>query len=136
MSKRIQDLKSPMTKWREKVVAVAAKPFRSLSTDQRFWFGFTLLCVLATLLINNPLWRASGEQHAYKEGDIIRESIISPSDVYFSDTDETERLKTEARNAAKPIFRYESNKAEHALQTFLSSWEKLQRRSGELSNAK
>jgi putative nucleotidyltransferase with HDIG domain len=137
MSKRIQDLKSPMTKRGETVFAAAAKPFRSLSADQRFWFGFAILCLLTTLLINNPLWRASGEQ-VYKEGDIVRESIIAPSDVYFSDTDETERRKEESKNQVKPIFRYESNKADRAVQTFLSAWEKLQRRgtSGEASNSK
>ncbi len=136
MSKRIQDLKSPTTKWRESASAAFAKPFRSLSPDQRFWLGFAILCLLTTLFINNPLWRASGEQ-VYKEGDIIRESIISPSDVYFSDTDETERLKTDAKNAVKPIFRYESNKADRAVQTFLSSWEKLQRRGSiDASNSK
>jgi putative nucleotidyltransferase with HDIG domain len=136
MSKRIQDLKSPATKWRDSVSAAIAKPFKSLTRDQRFWLGFVVLCLVTTLLINNPLWRVSGEQ-AYKEGDVIRESIISPSDVYFSDTDETERLKTEAKNSVKPIFRYESNKADRAVQTFLSSWEKLQRRgTGEASNSK
>ncbi|MBK8464627.1 MAG: HDIG domain-containing protein [Chloracidobacterium sp.] len=137
MSKRIQDLKSPMTRWSEAVFAAAAKPFYSLSDDQRFWLGFAALCLLTTLLINNPLWRASGEQ-VYKEGDIVRERINSPSDVYFFDTDETEKLKADAKNAVKPIFRYESNKSDRAVQTFLSSWEKLQRRgsSGEASNSK
>ena len=137
MSKRIQDLKSPMTKRSETIFAAAAKPFRSLSDDQRFWHGFAGLCLLTTLLINNPLWRASGEQ-VYKDGDIVRESIISPSDVYFSDTDETEKLKADAKNLVKPIFRYESNKADRAVQTFLSAWEKLQRRGGsvEASNSK
>ena len=129
MSKRIRDLKSPISKWQGAVFAVVAKPFQSMSADKRFWLGFVVLCLLTTLLINNPLWRASGEQ-IYKEGDIIRESIISPADVYFADTDETERLKTDAKNLVKPIFRYESSKAEQAVQTFLSAWEKLQRRGG------
>jgi len=127
MSKRIQDLKSPTTKWRETVSGAVAAPFKSMSLDQRFWLGFAVLCLLTTLFINNPLWRATGEQ-IYKEGEVVRESIISPSDVYFSDTDETERLRNDAKNSVKPIFRYESNKADRAVQTFLSSWEKLQRR--------
>ena len=80
-----------MTKWRERSVAVITKPFHLLSVNQRFWLGFTVLCLLTTLLINNPLWRSSGEQ-IYKEGDIAREGIISPADVYFTDTEETERL--------------------------------------------
>lgn len=126
-----------MTKRSETVYAAAAKPFRTLSGDQRFWVLFAVLCLLATLLINNPLWRASGEQ-TYKEGDIIRESIVSPSDVYFSDTEETEKLKADAKDQVKPIFRFESNKADRAAQTFLSAWEKLQRRgsSGVTLNSK
>ena len=94
-----------------------------------------MLCLLTTLLIHNPLWRVAGDQ-PYQEGDIARESIISPADVYFADPDESERLKLEAKNAIKPIFRYESNKAEQAVQGFLSSWEKLQRHGGESANTK
>ena len=56
---------------------------------------------------------------------------MSPADIYFTDTDETERLRKEARDGVKPIFRYESGKAEQAVQRFLSSWESLQRHGGE-----
>lgn len=136
MSKRIQDLKSPATKLSESIWAYLIKPFKALSHDQRFWMGFAVLCLLTALSINNPLWRASGEQ-VYKEGEVVRERITSPSDVYFSDTDETERRKAEAKNAVKPIFRYESKRSDTAVQTFLSSWEKLQRRgSGDASNSR
>lgn len=136
MSKRIKDLKPPTTKWRKTVSAAVARPFDSLSVEQTFWFGFALLCLLTTLFINNPLWHTVGEQ-TYKEGDVVRERITSPSDIYFSDTDETERRKTEARNGIKPVFRYESKRSDTAVQTFLSSWEKLQRRGGDIaSNSK
>ncbi|MBK7393733.1 MAG: HDIG domain-containing protein [Chloracidobacterium sp.] len=130
MSKRIRDLKSPVTEWREWLFGLIARPFGVLSPEHQFWIGFAVLCLLTTLLIHNPLWRSAGEQ-AYQEGDIARESISSPADVYFADPDESERLKSEARKAVKPIFRYESNKAEQAVQGFLSSWEKLQRHGGE-----
>ena len=135
MSKRIQDLKSPGAKWRERLFRIAARPFAALSANQQFWFGFALLCLLTTFLIHNPFWRASGEQ-LYKEGDIARESIITPTDINFTDTEQSEKLKLEAKKAVKPIFRYESNKAEQAVQRFLSAWEKLQRHGGENSNTK
>lgn len=135
MSKRIRDLKSPVTEWREWLFGLIARPFGVLSPDHQFWIGFAVLCLLTTLLIHNPLWRSAGEQ-PYQEGDIARESISSPADVYFADPDESERLKVEARKAVKPIFRYESNKAEQAVQGFLSSWEKLQRHGGDASNTK
>src|SRR5438445_828669 len=130
MNKRIQDMKSPLTRWRERVLAWAAKPFARLSADQQFWLGFAAFCLLTTLLIHNPFWRASGEQ-IYKEGDIARESIIAPADVIFTDTEASDKLKLEAKKAVKPIFRYESNKSEQSVQRFLSSWEKLQRRGNE-----
>lgn len=135
MSKRIRDLKSPFAERREWLFRLIARPFAGLSAEQQFWIGFAVLCLLTTLLIHNPLWRSTGEQ-SYQEGDIARESIISPADVYFTDPDESERLKTAAKTAIKPIFRYESNKAEQAVQGFLSAWEKLQRHGGESGSQK
>lgn len=126
MSKRIRDLKSPVTEWRQWLVSFIAKPFSRLSEDQQFWLGFAALCLITALLIYNPLWSVSGEPN-YAEGDIARESITSPADIYFSDPEESERIKTQAREAVRPIFRYESNKAERAVQSFRSAWEKLQR---------
>ena len=75
-------MKSPATRWREKIFAAAAKPLNRLSVDHQFWLGFAIFCLLTTFLIHNPFWRASGEQ-VYKEGDIARESIIAPADVLF-----------------------------------------------------
>ena len=128
-------MKSPAARWREKISAAAAKPFGRLSDDHRFWLGFAVFCLLTTFLIHNPFWRAAGEP-LYKEGDIARESILAPTDINFTDTEQTEKLKLEAKKAVKPIFRYESNKAEQTVQRFLSAWEKLQRHGGENSNTK
>ena len=50
-----------------------------------------MFSVITTLLINNPLWHASAKPQ-YKEGDIARESIVSPADIYFTDPDEAERF--------------------------------------------
>ena len=130
MSKRIQDMKTPAARWRDRITSVLLYPFDLLSDNQRFWIGFSLLCIVTTLIIHNPLWRGVSEQQ-YKEGDIAHESIVSPADIVFTDTDETARLREDARQSVKPIFRYESNKAEQAVQRFLSAWERLQRRPGD-----
>ena len=126
MSKRIRDLKSPVTEWRQWLFSLIAKPLTKLSDEQQFGLGFVALCLLTTLLIYNPLWRASGES-VYQKGDIAREGITSPADIQFNDPEESERLKAEAKDAVRPMFRYESNKADQAVQSFKSSWEKLQR---------
>lgn len=126
MSKRIRDLKPSTTKWRERAFRVAAWPFSRLTDNQRFWVGFAAFCLVTAFLIQNPFTHAIAEQ-TYKEGDIARESIISPADITFANEDETEMLKEQARASVPPIFRYESSKAEQAVQTFLSSWERMQR---------
>src|SRR3954453_14290681 len=135
MSKRIKDMKSPATRWREKTFAVLAAPVNWLPDPLGFWIGFSVLCIATTLLIHNPIWRTPGEQ-TYKEGDIARESIVVPADISFTDADDSERRTLEAKRAVKPIFRYESNKAEQAVQRFVSSWEKLQRHDSNTNTSK
>src|SRR4051812_48046679 len=111
MSKRTKGNKPLLWKWGESAKAAIKKPVQAMSSDQRFWTGFVFLCLITTLLINNPLWGRPTEQ-VYKEGDILRETIISPADIYFVDTEETEKSRNDARSLVKPIFRFESNKAD------------------------
>ncbi len=133
MSKRLPELASPFTKIRKTIAKFFARTFENFTSVQRFWAGFAVLCILTTLLINNPFWRISGEQ--YKEGDIARESIISPADIIVTDEDATEARRKAAREKIPPIFRLESNKSEQTVQRFLSAWEKLQRHGETFSNS-
>ncbi len=129
----LKDLASPVAKVRKTLLKFFQRYWDKFSPVQRFWFGFALLALLTTALISNPFWRSPAEQ--YKEGDIARESIISPADISVTDVDETDRLREAARTTVQPIFRYESNKADQAVQRFLSSWEKLQRHTDGTSNS-
>ncbi|MGC2234837.1 MAG: hypothetical protein WA584_01580, partial [Pyrinomonadaceae bacterium] len=131
MSKRLPDLASPFSKARKTIGGYVSRPFENFTSAQLFWAGFAFLCVITTFLINNPFWRSSVEQ--YKEGDIARESIISPADITQTDTEETEKLKQQAREGVHPIFTSESNRAEQAVQSFRSAWENLERK-GDNSN--
>jgi putative nucleotidyltransferase with HDIG domain len=127
MSKRIQDLATPLSKIRRNARQFFARPFESLSDERKFWLGFAFLCLLTTFLINNPFLRAAAE--LYKEGDIARESVISPADISVNDADETERIRESARRSVQPIFVYESKRADEAVQSFRSAWENLARKS-------
>jgi hypothetical protein len=127
MSRRIQDLTSAFEKRRKKLGQNAARSFAGISEAQKFWLGFAFLCLLTTILINNPLWRASAEQ-IYQEGDVAREDIISPADITTTDAEETKRIKQAARETVKPIFTFEANRADEAVQSFRSAWENLQRK--------
>ncbi|MDQ3181532.1 MAG: HDIG domain-containing protein [Acidobacteriota bacterium] len=103
-----------------------------MSANQKFWIGFALLCLLTTFLINNPFWRSSSAEQ-YREGDVARESIISPADITVTDTQATEKLKQDALEGVLPIFTFESNRADDAVQSFLAAWESLGRKT-ELAN--
>jgi putative nucleotidyltransferase with HDIG domain len=128
LNKRIRELKSPFAIWQGKIWQAIRRPLGKLSPDQRFWIGFAFLCIVTTFLIHNPFWRTDAGQ-VYKEGDIARESIISPADIYFVDEAETERIRETARNSVTPIFSYEPKRADEAAQSFRSAWENLQRKS-------
>lgn len=127
MSKRVQDLTSPTQRWRRRVWDALTGPFWKLSETTRFWIGFAALSILTTLLINNPLWRTSGE-YTYKEGDIARESIISPADIYFVDEAETERIRQTSRESVPPLFAFEPKRSDEAVQSFRAAWESMERR--------
>jgi putative nucleotidyltransferase with HDIG domain len=126
MSKRLQDLETSFLKMRKKAVKYLSEPFDNLSENQKFWIGFVLLCLITTFLINNPFLRSKVEQ--YKEGDIARESVISPTDISVTDQAKTEKNIQATRESVRPIFRFESNRSEESVQNFRSAWENLQRK--------
>lgn len=131
--KNIQDLATPFTKAQKKLGKLFARFGGRFDSRQRFWLGFAALCLLTTILINNPLLQNNGE--VYKEGDIARESVISPADISVTDESATAIGRKAARDKIAPIFRLESNKADQSVQGFLSTWEKLQRHGDAPSNS-
>ncbi len=134
MSKRIEDLKSPMTKWRGRAKTAATGILARFSQRQQFWAGFAFLSIVTTLLLFDPVWSSRGE-HSYKEGDIAREAIIAPADIHFVDEAETERIRASAKETVDPIFNYEPKRAEEAVQTFRTAWEDAERKSNAAANA-
>lgn len=130
MSKRLPNLAPPFAKTRNKVADYFSRQFGNIPLAQRFWVGFVVLSLLTAMLINNPFWRISNEN--YQEGEILRQSIISPADISVVNTEETEALKKGAREAIRPIFTFEPNRAEQAVQNFRGAWEVTQKK---LSNS-
>ncbi len=138
--KNLKELASPVTRIKKFLTKNLLGYRDKLTPRQWFWVWFGLLSLVTTALIYNPLWRSTGEH--YKVDDVARESIVSPADISVTLDDETEQLREAARASVQPIFRYESNKSDQAVQRFLSSWERLQRHtnpsaspSGKQSNA-
>ncbi len=125
MSKKLPNLAPPFAKTRKRFDNLLTKLSQKFSLKQRFWIGFGFLTLLTTILIYNPFWQPLNNQ--YKEGDILRQTIISPADIIAVNSEETQILTQSARDAIRPIFTFESNKAEQSVQNFRISWEKLVR---------
>ncbi len=132
MSKRLQNLATPLEKLQKMAVKYIRQPFEKLTENQKFWIGFALLCIFTTLLINNPFWRPTAEQ--YKVGDIAYQDITSPADISVTDQERSEKLKEDARESIPPIFSYEPNLGQGAVQSFRSAWEDFQRKSDKSSS--
>ena len=126
-------MQSPLQRWRRKIWSAAKGPLSAFSPRQQFWIGFAFLSIVTTLFIQNPIWQAAGENF-YSEGDIVREAIISPADIYFVDDAATERERETARAATRPSFSYESRRADEAVQNFRSAWDRLLRTSDPAAN--
>ncbi len=126
-------MQSPLQKWRRKVWGVIRVPLETFSPRQQFWIGFAFLSIVTTLFIQNPIWQSAGENF-YNEGDIAREAIISPADIYFVDEAATERDRETARAAIRPIFSLESRRGDEAVQNFRAAWDKLNRSQDSSSN--
>ncbi|HMO80412.1 MAG TPA: HDIG domain-containing protein [Pyrinomonadaceae bacterium] len=127
MSKRLKDEKKALDRLQDKMVTILRKPYDAVSADQRFWIGFAFISIVTTLLIYNPFWRTTGEA-SYRVGEIARETIVSPADIFFTDTEETERRRKKEMAAVKPIFVVEPKRQEEAVQSFRAAWEDLQRK--------
>lgn len=126
MSKQIKDLQSPFQRFSRRLSQIVKWPFERLSEKQRFAIGFALLTVATTLLIQNPFWHFLPDND-YRIGDVVRETIIAPADIYYVDEAATERERETARAAIRPIFVYEPKRADEAVQSFRSAWESLSR---------
>ena len=119
-------MQSPWQRWRRRIWGSVTGPLDKVSARQWFWAGFALLVVVTTLLIQNPVWQTAGE-NLYREGDIAREAIIAPADIYFTDESSTERERETARAAISPIFLFDARRPDEAVQNFRSAWDRMQR---------
>lgn len=113
-----------MQRWRRKIWNAIKGPLGGFSSKHQFWVGFAFLSLVTTLFIHNPVWQSAGENF-YNEGDIAREAIIAPADIYFEDEAATERERETNRAATRPSFSYESRRADEAVQNFRTAWDRL-----------
>lgn len=135
MSKQTKQTENPLKKWAADLGDRLKKPFERLSPDQLFWIGFAFISVVTALLISNP-FTGQIRSESFKPGDIAIETVVSPADINMVDEESTERDIELAKESVKPIFVFEPNRAEEAVQGFRSAWEDFQRKADAVQPAR
>ena len=118
--------KTPLGQVRDKLVAYATRPFIAFNPQTRFFIGYGILVVSTTLLLVSNY--SSGFTENYREGDVVTRTVISPADITTVDISEKEKRRAAAREATRPIFNFDSSRAESSVQSFRSGWEDLKKR--------
>jgi putative nucleotidyltransferase with HDIG domain len=99
------------------------RPLRAFKPQTRFLIGFVALVLITTpLLLSNY---SSSFSANYREGDIIRGSIVARGDITAVDISETERRRNAARQATRPIFNFDSTRGESSSRSFQAAWDDL-----------
>lgn len=115
--------KTPFSQARDKVLAYVMRPLMWFRPRTRFLIGCGVLVLLTTLLLVST---RSSSFPDYKIGDVLSRSIIAPTDITAEDTVATERLKASARESTRPVFNFDSTRAETSVQSFRTAWNDLQ----------
>ncbi|MEP6923901.1 MAG: HDIG domain-containing metalloprotein [Pyrinomonadaceae bacterium] len=134
MSKKRLNLAPPLAKYRNAASKFINRFWTRLPPNLRVAFFFGFLVLSTTLAVVNPYTRNAGWE-IYKEGDIVRHTIASPADIIETDEAETKKWREAAAEIVKPIFIFESNRAEQAVLSFRGAWEDLRRQNTIIPNA-
>ena len=119
--------KTPFSQARDKLVGYAIRPFMLFEPRTRFLIGCGILVIVTSLLLLSG--SASTFIDNYKEGDVLIRAIIAPADITTVDLAETEHRRDAARRSTRPIFNFDSSRAETSVQSFRAAWEELKKQS-------
>lgn len=119
--------KTPFSAARDKLLGYALRPLMVFEPRTRFIIACCALVILTTLLLINI---SSGFSDNYKEGEVLNKTIVVPADLTTVDVVETERRKAAAREGTRPVFNFDSSRAETSAQSFRASWEALKKQDG------
>ena len=114
---------TPLSRARDSLIRLLLRPLNVLQPRTVFLIGFGLLVVITVpLLLGNF---SSGSAQEYKEGDIVRESVVARTDSTGIDIAETERRRNAARDATRPVFNFDSTRGATSARSFRAAWEDL-----------
>ncbi|HEX5891137.1 MAG TPA: HDIG domain-containing protein [Pyrinomonadaceae bacterium] len=116
--------KTPLSQARDKLLAYVIRPFMVFEPRTRFLIGCAILVTLTTALLISDY--SPGFSEVYKEGEVLARDIVAPSDITAVDEAETERRKVAAREATRPVFNYDSSRAETSVESLRAGRDELQ----------
>lgn len=108
---------------RDLVVRYVVVPLEVFSPGVRFSIGFSVLVLLTTFLLFNNY--STGLSENYKDGEVVKATVVSPVDITTVDIAETDRRRAAARDSVRPVFLFDPSRAESSAQSFLAAWEEL-----------
>ncbi|HWN08545.1 MAG TPA: HDIG domain-containing protein [Pyrinomonadaceae bacterium] len=116
---------TPFTRARDKFVRYVVLPFKVFKPRTRLLIGFAILVAVTTpLLFSNY---STGFSADYREGDVIRGTIVAQAELNGIDISETEKRRNSARDTARPIFNFDSTRGESSARSFRAAMEDLKR---------
>jgi cyclic-di-AMP phosphodiesterase PgpH len=113
--------KTPLTQARDTLARYLVRPFDFFKPQTRLYIGFAFLVAITTLLLFSQ--SSSQLTETYNEGAVVSKTVVAPADITTVDVAETDKRRTAAREATRPIFNYDSTRGENTAQSFRASWE-------------
>jgi putative nucleotidyltransferase with HDIG domain len=114
---------TPLSRARDLLARYVIQPFKVFRPETRFLMGFGfLVAVTAPLLLSNY---SGGFSEDYREGEVIRGSVVARADITGFDIVETERRRNAARQATRPVFNFDSTRGASSARSFRAAWEDL-----------
>src|SRR6185503_19146475 len=108
---------------RDLAVNYLTGPLRLFKPRTLFLLGFGALVVITTPLLLNSY--SSSLATNYREGEVIRGSIVARGDITAIDVAETERRRDAASRATRPVFNFDTTRGETSSRSFQSAWDDL-----------
>jgi len=103
-----------LTRARNVAARVLARPLSWLGPTTQFIIAFTCLSIATTFLLSHTHTQAPMEM--YREGDVVRTSVIAPADIGYEDPQLTEAARA-TNPSAPPMTGSDATKWSHAKAT-------------------
>ena len=115
---------TPLSRARDSFLHYALRPFTVFKPRTQFYIGFGFFVLITTTLLLSNYSSSFAED--YKEGDVVRGSVVARADTTSIDIAETERRRNAARQTTRPVFNFDSTRGASSARSFRAAWDDLQ----------